>query len=78
MKVVDFYIHVELDDDGKAATVAIGCEPGPPPPAAMLAAVENFMNLWAMQGADYENSLKLLCDGARTCKLILFEGKKVQ
>lgn len=77
MKLTEFIIRVEMDDNEGAATVAIGCEPGPPPPAAMLAAVENFMNLWAMQGADYENSLKLLCDGARACKLIMFEGKKV-
>lgn len=77
MKLTEFIIRVEMDDDEKAATVAIGCEPGPPSQAAMMAAAENFANLFAMQGADYEKSLALLCEGARKAKLIMFEGKKV-
>lgn len=78
MRVTEFLIKVEMEDDGSSATVTIGADPAPPDLGTFMAAAENFANLFALHGDDYDKSLELLCEGARKIKTMTFNGRKVQ
>jgi hypothetical protein len=74
-----FQIEVLAKDDWSKSTVAIGCDRNPPPIAALVVVTEHLMTLVAMNSAaDFEKALQLLCEGARTNRVMMADGKKVQ
>lgn len=76
MKTYRLMLEVNLEDDNSGATVGIGFDTDKPPFAALMVATEHLMTLTAMNHEDFEQSLKLLCDGARNNKVKMFEGKR--
>jgi hypothetical protein len=71
-----FVVEVNMTDDLKDVTCSIGSEANNPPTAAVVVAAEHMMTAAAMQGLDFETALKSLCDGARSNKVKMFEGKR--
>jgi hypothetical protein len=74
MKTTEFFIRVTMEDDESSAQVNIGAHPSPPRLAALMVAAEHLANAMAMEGADYEKSLQLLCEGARKAKVLISHG----
>jgi hypothetical protein len=70
-----FQIEVMANDDWSKTTVAIGCDRQPPSPAVMVVA-EHLMTMVAMQGVDFEKSLALLCEGARSNRVMMANGQR--
>jgi hypothetical protein len=74
-KTYRFMVEVEMTDDLKDVKCSIGVE-SEPPVAAIVIAAEHMMTVAAMNGLNFENSLKSLCDGARSNKVKMFQGNR--
>jgi hypothetical protein len=64
MKVTEFVIRVEMQDDGRSAKVSIGATNQDI--GALMVATENMMNMMALESnAGYDKALELLVEGAK-------------
>jgi hypothetical protein len=78
-KICTFSIEVHASPDFDKAEVRIGCDKDSPPDGAILAMTEHLMTMFAMHSAvGFEEALTLLCEGARSNKPQVAEGKLVQ
>jgi hypothetical protein len=78
-RVCGFMIEVLASDDFDKAQVTINCDIDTPPDMALLVMVEHLMTVVAMNSdAGFEEALKLLCEGARSNKVQLTQGKLIQ
>lgn len=76
---VRFEIIVGMSGEKDKATVQIGCSMVPPPLEALMVATEHMMNAMALQSnTGYEEAMQLLVEGARSSKVMMSNGVKVQ
>jgi hypothetical protein len=79
VKQVRFEIIVGLTDQPDKAEVQIGCDTLPPPLDALMVATEHMMNAMALQSnSGYEEALQLLVEGAKSSRVMMSHGLKVQ
>lgn len=79
---LQFLIEVDTDPDFTQPSVGIAAQHGTDQGTrlkAMVVACEHLINLVCMESAmNYEESLKSLCEGARSCNVKEFHGVKSQ
>jgi len=72
-----FMLGVNVTGGEKEATVGIAVNPDDPPFVAIMVAAEHMMTAAAMHSeAGFEKALELLCQGARSNKVKMFQGHR--